>query len=141
MCIHTKLSLSFEMSPPLWGNQFQHSSTQEDEQYEGLEQIDAVVRAPAHPPTTEHGEDGPLPQVTWRQTHWSIANPCPPVPAPGSRLWKKSSSQEEPTPSSLPHPVATGAPSMEPSSSPAPKSSVIVLRPPKDSVIVLKAPQ
>ena len=28
------------------------------------QQIDAGVRAPAHPPTTEPGEDGPLPQVT-----------------------------------------------------------------------------
>ena len=35
------------------------------------EQSDAVVRASAHPPTTKLGEDGPLPQVTWRQIHWS----------------------------------------------------------------------
>ena len=35
------------------------------------------------------GEDGPLPQVTWRQIDRSITNPQAPVPAPGSRPWKK----------------------------------------------------
>ena len=41
----------------------------------------------------KHGEDGPLPQVTWRHIIWSIANPPPPVFVPGSlpprpRRWR-----------------------------------------------------
>ena len=103
------------------------------------EQSDAVVRAPTHPPTTELGEDGPLPQVTWRRAKWSIANPRPPVLAPGSRPLKKLACQategersrvpatgrpqEEPTPFSFLHPVAPRAPSLEPSSAQA-KASI-----------------
>ena len=44
---------------------------------------------PSSQPQDKLGEDGPLPQVTWRQIDWSIANPQPPVLAPGSRPWKK----------------------------------------------------
>ena len=32
-----------------------------------------------------HGEGGPLPQVTWRHLTWSIVNPLPPVLVPRSR--------------------------------------------------------
>ena len=33
----------------------------------------------------EHGEGGPLLQVTWRHLTWPIANPRPPVLVPGPR--------------------------------------------------------
>ena len=88
----------------------------------------------------ERGEGGLPPQVTWRNIIWSIANPCPPVLAPGLRPLEADvqsgnpegstnkfpaagRSQDEPTPFSLPHQGAAGAPSLEPTSSPA-KSSI-----------------
>ena len=150
MCIHTECTHSFETLPlrPRTDQNGETSSNiqvpQKTRKMKATEQNDDVVKAPcpsSHPQDlrVKLGEDGPLPQATWRQINWSIANPRPPVLAPGSRPWKKSSRQategerprvpaagrpqEEPTPFSLPDPVATGAPSLEPSSSQA-KASI-----------------
>ena len=77
---------------------------------------------PSSQPQDKLGEDEPLPQVTWRQIGWSLANPQPPVLAPGSRPWKKP-------PLTFCH-HAQGL-----------KISVIVLKAPKESVIMVKAPE
>ena len=67
----------------------------------------------------ERGEGGLPPQVTWRNIIWSIANPCPPVLAPGLRPLEADVQSGNPEGSTNKFPAA-GAPRMSPHPSPSP---------------------
>ena len=90
------------------------SNVQVPQKMKAPELSDDKIKAPcpSSQPQDKLGEDGPLPQVTWRQIDWSIANPQPPVLAPGSRPWKKPPCQsvivpqDAPKRSPLPSPQA-----------------------------------